>query len=165
MSLSDPPIPGTPEMGCLRPNEANAPVVISFCSSSLFAIDLKTKLDPHETKTVVDSIPLSEKQTHACYEVSANLRGLSLTRLFFAYDKFLSQTIRSIHTWSCRCLHDRSNHSERVIEKKCQLTYEVWAWPNCSLHMTNSCHKQLKHSHLVMPVFAWKSDATTHLLL
>ena len=97
MSLSDPPIPGTPEMGCFRPNEANTPVVVSFCLSSLFAIDLETKLDPHETRTVDKSIPLSKKQTHACYEVSANLRGLSLTQLFFAYDKILSQTIQSIH--------------------------------------------------------------------
>ena len=62
-------------------------------------------MDPHITQTVVDSIPLSES-THACVEVSANLRGLSLTRLFFAYDKILLQAILSIHAWSCQCLHE-----------------------------------------------------------
>ena len=27
---------------------------------------------------------------------------------------------------------------------KCQLTWEVWAWPGCSLHMTKYCCKQSK---------------------
>ena len=43
ISLSDPAISGTPEMDCLRPNEANAEVVVPFCLLSLFAIDLKIK--------------------------------------------------------------------------------------------------------------------------
>ena len=68
-----------------------------FHLSSLLAIDLKTTLDPHEIQTVIDSIPLSES-THVCFEVSANLRGLSLTWLFFAYDKILLHAIRSITT-------------------------------------------------------------------
>ena len=43
ISLSDPAIPGTPEMDCSRSNEENAVVAVSFCLLSLFAIDLETK--------------------------------------------------------------------------------------------------------------------------
>ena len=46
-------------------------------------------------------------QRESLREVSANMRGLSLTRLFFAYDEILLQAIRSIHAWSCQCLHEK----------------------------------------------------------
>ena len=46
-------------------------------------------------------------QRESLRQVSANLRGLSLTQLYFAYDKILSQVIWSIHDWLCRCLHDK----------------------------------------------------------
>ena len=82
-------------------------------------------------------------QRESLRQVSANLRGLSLTRLFFAYDKILLQAIWSIHDWSCQCLYYESNHSESHWVK-CQLTWEVWAWPGCSLHMTQYCCKQSK---------------------
>ena len=78
-------------MGCLRSNEANAPVVVSFCLSSLFAIDLKTKW---------------------------------------------------IHMKQEQLLIQFCCQKEHMNVMKCQLTWEVWAWPGCSLHMTKFCCKQ-----------------------
>ena len=91
ISLSDPTISGTPEMGCLRPFvvmlEKLYCLVCRHCSQST--------LKPHW-------IHMSYKQ--------------------------------SLIQFCCQKVH--------MHVKKCQLTWEVWAQPGCSLHMTKYCCKQ-----------------------
>ena len=93
ISLSDPTIPGTPEMGCLRP------FVVTLEKSYCFVCShcLQSTSKPHW-------IHMNYKQ--------------------------------SLIQFRCQKVH--------MHVKKCQLTWEVWAWPECSLHMTKYCRKQSK---------------------
>ena len=154
ISLSDPPISGTPEMGCLRPfvlklEKSHCFVychclkltskphwihmnykqsLIQFRCQKVHMHVMKCQLtwevwawpgcSLHMTKYcrkqskafMTDHAGVCMKkaitQRESLRQVSANLRGLSLTRLFFAYDKILLQAIWSIHDWSCQCLHE-----------------------------------------------------------
>ena len=163
ISLLDPPISGTPEMGCLRPfvvtleksycfvcshclQSTSKPhwihmtykqSLIQFCCQKVHMHVKKCQLawevwawpgcSLHMTKycckqsevfTTGHSGVCRKKaitQRESLRQVSANLRGLSLTRLFFTYDKILLQAIQSIHNWSCRCYMKKWFHNTLVI--------------------------------------------------
>ena len=115
ISLSNPPIPGTPEMGCLRP------FVVTLekpCCIVLFLV-------------IVCNWP----RNHIGSTWNMNSRQFNS-----AVRKY------TCTLWSVSC-------PERFELDPVVLC--IWQ---------NTVANNPKHSHLVMPVFSWKSDFKTHLL-
>ena len=139
ISLSDPPISGTPEMGRLRPFVVTLEKPYRFvCSHCLHSI-----LKPHW-------IHRNYKQSliqFCCQKVHMHVKKCQLTWEVWA------QPGCSLHMTKYCCKQSEAfttGHAGVCMMKqslrechwdKCQLTWEVWAWPGCTLHMTKYCRK------------------------
>ena len=139
ISLSDPPIPGMPEMGCL------ILFVVTLEKSYRFVCRhcLQLKSKPHW-------IHMKYKQSliqFRCQKVHMHVMKCQLTWEVWAwpgcslhmtnYCRKQSEAFTTGHAGVCMMKQSlRESHWE-----KCQLTWEVWAWPSCTLHMTKYCRK------------------------
>ena len=139
ISLSDPPISGTPEMGCLRLFVVTLEKSYRFVCRRYLQLTSKPHWIHMKYKQSLiqfrcQKVHMHVKKCQLTWEVRA-WPGCSLHMTKYCCKQSVAFTTG--HAGVCMMKQWlRESHWE-----KCQLTWEVWAWPGCTLHMTKYCCK------------------------